>query len=172
MRFGYEHRKDYLLHMKGSTPILRKRGRSMFKKILYPTDFSDVAMKAFEYVKKLKITGAEEVVILHVLDQRSVGTIAMYIEKDVITLERNWEESARKQIAPLAEELERIGYKVKVRIEEEVPFRDILKVEDEEDVSLIVMGSHGRSNVEEMLLGSVSEKIVRKAKKPILIIKR
>jgi len=144
----------------------------MFKKILYPTDFSDVAMKAFDYVKQLKITGAEEVVILHVIDQRSVETIATHTEKDIITLERNWEESAREKIAPLAEELETIGYRVKIRIEEEVPFRDILKVEDKEDVSVIVMGSHGKSNVAEMLLGSVSEKIVRKAKKPVLIIKR
>jgi len=41
-----------------------------------------------------------------------------------------------------------------------------------EDISLIVIGSHGRSNLEEMLLGSVSEKVIRKCKKPVLVIKR
>ena len=38
----------------------------MFEKILYPTDFSDVAEKALNYVKKLKDSGAREVIVLHV----------------------------------------------------------------------------------------------------------
>ncbi|HDN51037.1 MAG TPA: universal stress protein, partial [Thermoplasmatales archaeon] len=44
----------------------------MFRKILYPTDFSKDAEKALEYVKKLKETGTEEVVILHVIDGESL----------------------------------------------------------------------------------------------------
>lgn len=57
------------------------------------------------------------------------------------------------------------------RIEVGIPLREILKVE-EEDVSVIAIGSHGKSNLQEMFLGSVSEKVARKCKKPILIIKR
>jgi nucleotide-binding universal stress UspA family protein len=45
-------------------------------------------------------------------------------------------------------------------------------VEDEEDVSIIVIGSHGRSNIEEIFLGSVSENVMRKSKSPVLIVKR
>jgi len=44
----------------------------MFRKILYPTDFSKDAEKALEYVKKLKEAGTEEVVILHVIDGESL----------------------------------------------------------------------------------------------------
>jgi len=40
------------------------------------------------------------------------------------------------------------------------------------DVSLIVIGFHGKSNVEEMLLGSVSKKVITKANQPVLVIKR
>jgi nucleotide-binding universal stress UspA family protein len=72
----------------------------------------------------------------------------------------------------MEDELKKLGFQVKVRIEREVPFREILKVEEEEDVSVIVIGSHGKSNIGEMLLGSVSEKVVRKSKKPVLIVKR
>ena len=50
--------------------------------------------------------------------------------------------------------------------------REILWVEAKEAVSVIVIGSHGKSNLQEMLLGSVSEKVARKCKKPILIVKR
>jgi hypothetical protein len=42
----------------------------MFEKILYPTDFSDVAVKTLEYVKRLKASGAKEVIVLHVNDER------------------------------------------------------------------------------------------------------
>jgi len=47
-----------------------------------------------------------------------------------------------------------------------------LRVEEEEKVSLIVIGSHGKTNIKEMLMGSVSEKVVRRAKNPVLVIKR
>jgi len=45
-------------------------------------------------------------------------------------------------------------------------------VEDEEDVSAIVIGSHGKSNIKEMFLGSVSENAIRYCKKPVLVVKR
>ena len=47
-----------------------------------------------------------------------------------------------------------------------------MRVEEEEDISVIVIGSHGKSNLEEMFMGSVSEKVVRKCKGPVLVIKR
>jgi len=144
----------------------------MFKKILYPTDFSDVAMKAFEFVKKLKTTGAEEVVILHVIDKKSVDALAMYTDKDFIKIERDWSEKARQTLNPLEDELKESGFNVKVIVKEEIPFRAILRAEEEEGVSVIVIGSHGKSNIKEMLLGSVSEKVVRKAKSPVLVVKR
>ena len=59
-----------------------------------------------------------------------------------------------------------------MRIEKGIPFKEILRVENEEDIPLIVIGSHGKSNVEEMLLGSVSEKVIRKAKSPVFVVKR
>jgi len=48
----------------------------------------------------------------------------------------------------------------------------ILEIEAEESVSVIVLGSHGKSNVKEMLLGSVSEHVIRNCRKPVLVIKR
>ena len=50
----------------------------MFRKILYPTDFSDVSYKALDYVKQLKDVGTEEVVVLHVIDTRSFSIPEIY----------------------------------------------------------------------------------------------
>lgn len=148
----------------------------MFRKVLYPTDFSDVAGKAMGYLKQLKDAGTEEVVILHIVDARYIHRnlhIPMpYALKDFSELEEKYAIEAQDAANSLAETLTEMGFKVKVRIERGIPFKEILRVESEEDVSLIVIGSHGRSNVEEMLLGSVSEKVIRKAKKPVLVVKR
>jgi nucleotide-binding universal stress UspA family protein len=156
--------------------LLTAREVKMFRKVLYPTDFSDVAGKAMGYLKQLKDAGTEEVVILHVVDARYIHRnlhIPMhYALKDFSELEEKYAIEAQDAANTLAETLTEMGFEVKVRIERGIPFKEILRVESEEDVSLIVIGSHGRSNVEEMLLGSVSEKVIRKAKKPVLVVKR
>ena len=64
------------------------------------------------------------------------------------------------------------GLEVKTRIESGIPLQEILRAEAEEDVSVIVIGSHGMSNLQEIFLGSVSEKVIRKCKKPVLVVKR
>jgi nucleotide-binding universal stress UspA family protein len=73
---------------------------------------------------------------------------------------------------PVADELEKAGLKVKTIIRTGVPVLEILKAEEAENVSIIVIGSHGKSNLEEMFMGSVSEKVSRKCKRPVLIVKR
>ncbi len=144
----------------------------MFRKILYPTDFSDVSKKAFEYLLKLKEAGTEEVVILHVVDTRSLHIPEVYSLFDLSLLGEKQELAAREDADKTAERLANWGIKAIVRIERGIPFREILRVEAEEDVSLILIGSHGKSNVQEMLLGSVAEQVIRKAKKPVLVVKR
>jgi nucleotide-binding universal stress UspA family protein len=79
---------------------------------------------------------------------------------------------AKKEMDAVERELKGNGFIVKVKIERGIPFQIILRVEHEEDVSAIVIGSHGKSNIKEMLLGSVSEAVIRKSKKPVLVVKR
>ena len=146
----------------------------MFEKILYPTDFSEASKRALEYVKGLKEAGVKEVVLLYVVDRREVEVLKRYdyltffSDKDPMELMRGKAEEGAKA---LVKEVEQEGLKVKIRIEEGIPFEEILKVEEEENVSLVVLGSHGRSSIERMLLGSVSEKVVRKSKKPVLVVR-
>jgi nucleotide-binding universal stress UspA family protein len=151
-----------------------KRRLKMFKKILYPTDFSDVSKKALDYIKQLKEAGTNQVVVLHVIDEREIEQIGHLPEVgvNVKELEKRREEYAREEIKAIEAELKKSGFTVKTRIEKGIPFRDILKAEKEEDVSVVVIGSHGKSCITEMLLGSVSEKVVRKSSKPVLVVRR
>lgn len=146
----------------------------MFEKILFPTDFSDVSKKAHAYIKQLKEAGAKEVVVMHVIDQREVESFSQHAarEFDVKEVEKKRDQYTREQLKTIKGELQESGFKVKVRTERGIPFTEILRVEQEEGISLIVLGSHGKSVVKEMLLGSVSEKVIRKSSKPVLVIRR
>ncbi|MDD5723121.1 MAG: universal stress protein [Syntrophales bacterium] len=143
----------------------------MFEKILYPTDFSHEAHRALDFVVRLKDAGAREVVVLHVIDKGSFDAIARYATKDILEIEKNLKERAIAEMRPIEERLEKEGLKVKVIITKAVPYMGILEVEKNEKISAIVIGSHGMSNIEEIFLGSVSEKIVRRAKTPVLVVR-
>lgn len=72
---------------------------------------------------------------------------------------------------PIELELKAAGFKVTSRVEEGVPHVKILEVANEENVSAIILGSHGRSNLSSVLLGSVSDYVIRHAKKPVIVVK-
>ncbi len=143
----------------------------MFEKILYPTDFSEVSTKVLGYVKRLRETGTQEVVALHVIDKKSLEFM-FYDTQKSLEAETELIQRAQQDMERIVDELNRCGFIARARIETADPFREIVRIEEEEDISLIVIGSHGKSNIEEMLLGSVSEKVVRKAKGPVLVVKR
>ena len=144
----------------------------MFKKILFPTDFSDVAARALDLVKQLKDSGAEEVVVLNVMEGKYYYLSEEYPTVDLEILDKNTRKDVIKKLAVVANALSEKGYKVKVITARGVPASEILRIEQEEKVSIIVLGSHGMSNLKEMLLGSVSEAVIRKSKQPVLVIKR
>ena len=144
----------------------------MFEKILYPTDFSDVSKKALNYLAQLKKAGTKEIIVLHVIDEKGIDAISRYAPGSAEPIIREITEEAREEGKKIEKKLMQSGFIVKIRIETGVPLKEILKVEEEEKVSVIVIGSHGKTNLEEMFLGSVSEKVIRQSKNPVLIVKR
>ena len=144
----------------------------MFEKILYPTDFSEVSKKAFDVVKQLKDSGAKEVIVLHVIDSRFFDAMAWYATKNIANIEVDLVDVVKKEIDSVEEDLQRAGFEVRVRIEKGVPASEILRAAKEENVSVIVIGSHGMSNIQEMIMGSVSEKVIRRSEDLVLVVKR
>jgi nucleotide-binding universal stress UspA family protein len=142
----------------------------MFKTILFPTDFSDVSQKAVKYIKQLKGAGAQEVVVLHVIDERELAVLTQ-VGDLYLQLTAQMEQEIEKKMAAIEADIVAAGLRVKVKVKTGNPFREIMAAAAEK-VSLIVLGSHGRSNISEMLLGSVSENVIRHAKVPILVISR
>ena len=150
----------------------------MFRKILYPTDFSEDAGNALEYVKKLKDAGTEEVVILYVVHASAIDSVmegcvwagldAEECREDVLAEIIEKKEQAAKEVL---REIEKVGIKGKVLIKVGKPANEILRVAEEEKTSLIIMGAHGEGKLEHMLTGSVSENVVRHANVPVMLVR-
>ena len=146
----------------------------MFKKVLFPTDYSDASKKALDYVKKLKEAGTEEVILLHVLDDAELHSLKYYgaSNPDIYdTVNKLNHQRAKEELAIIADELKKTGLTVRVMIVKGIPFQEILRIEEKEDVSMVVIGSHGKSAIEGVLLGSVSTKVVRRSTRPVLVIR-
>lgn len=88
------------------------------------------------------------------------------------SVNKQLEKDAFEELKPIKSKLGKAGFGVKLRVERGNPKLKILEVEQEEDVSAIVLGSHGKSDIREMFLGSVSEHVIRHCNKPVLVIKR
>lgn len=135
--------------------------KPMFRKILYPTDFSECAERALEYVKRVKEAGAEEVVALHVVEKGETKE----------EIERNKKE-AEKRLKGVAGELTKLGFTVKTLVEVGIPPKEILKVANEEKATVVMMGSRGLGFIKGMLIGSTSDRVVREAEIPVFMCKR
>jgi len=154
----------------------------LFKKILYPTDFSDLAEVAKEYVKKLKEANAEEVVVLHVIHplEFSLPAFDDPFALDVATIyahipeiERAILESHEKALKEIEKELSSLGFKVKTVMTVGDPKEEIVRVAKEEKVSVIVIGYHGKSLLERILeIGSTAKAVISKAECPVLVVKK
>ena len=143
----------------------------MFKKILFPTDFSDVSHKAVKYIKQLKSAGAHEVIVLHVIDEKELLVLSR-VPDQYLQITADMEKEIEKKMTSIVVDMTAEGFQVKPKVKTGKPFKEIMLTAAEEKVSIIVIGSHGKSNIEEMLIGSVSENVIRHAKVPLLVISR
>lgn len=132
--------------------------------ILFSTDFSENADIAFEYVKNMVEKGVSEVTIVHVQDQSKIDP---YLTSRLT----EFNEIDNERLLKLKEELLDISdIDVNIRIPFGSPTSEIMKIINEEKISLVVMGTQGRGFIKEVFVGSVSHNIVRHAPTSVLLI--
>lgn len=146
----------------------------MYRSILFPTDFSETANKSLNYIVQLRGAGSQEVIVLHVINRHILDGLVRHgvLDVQVEQWERKAREVAEESLTKMRKRLELKGFAVKVMIETGYPAKVILEVERRVRPSLIVVGSHGRSSISDMLLGSVSDHVIRKSRYPVLVVKR
>jgi len=120
----------------------------LFQRVLFATDFSENANRAFDAFSYLR-HATEEVTLVHVRSPK---------DEDV-----DADASPQEQLAEHASTLENWGIETQVEVRHGDPANEILAVESEVTPSTILVGSKGRSRIRRLLLGSVSEEIVAQA---------
>ena len=140
------------------------------KRILVPIDFSDCSKKALQYAKPFAEQFHAEIVLLHVssvnyMVAEGFGGI------DLPTLRTDLMEDAEKQLGEIAGVLESNGASVTLNVREGRAASEIVEYAKEANVDLIVMSTHGYSNIKHVLLGSVTENVVRHAPCPTLAVR-
>jgi nucleotide-binding universal stress UspA family protein len=130
-----------------------------------------VSQKAVKYIKQLKGAGAQEVIVLHVIDEKELLVLSR-VPDQYLKITTMMEKEIAKELAVVEADMAAEGFSVKLKVKTGKPFTEIMMTATEEKVSIIVVGSHGKSNIGEMLMGSVSENVIRHAKVPLLVISR
>ena len=140
------------------------------KNILCPTDFSDISKSAIDYAVSMARSFDAKLILMHSEDQ-----LHGFDQYQILALTPH--EIAEKMLKQAEAELEQIAgniakdIKVETAVRQGKAFVEIIQMAAERDVDLIVMGSHGRTGLSHAMLGSVAEKVVRKAPCPVLIAK-
>ncbi len=141
-------------------------------RILIPTDFSKHSENALTYALAFAEKFGAELYLLHV-----VQDLALFIP-DAVTVAPPIAPPVEQLTAAVREALNNVVREhrleqspVHVEVREGAPFYEIIRFAKEKDIDLIVMGTHGHSGLAHVLLGSVSEKVVRKAPCPVLTVR-
>jgi nucleotide-binding universal stress UspA family protein len=141
------------------------------RRILVPTDFSQHSHNALRYATAFGEKFGAELYLLHVVQDLALffpdaisGTPPMLppTEQMMASVRESLDQWARDQLEKLA---------VHRLVREGAPFYEIISCAKENDVDLIIMGTHGRGFLAHMLMGSVAEKVVRKAPCPVLTVR-
>jgi universal stress protein A len=146
----------------------------LFKRILCPIDFSDCSMRALKYASSLAQEADACLTVAHVFELE--GTLPQNwrdtltpksIREELIKLE----DERREKLAHAVPEQVNTYCKVERVLASGTPSRAILRLADEHQAELIVIGVHGRSAIDMTVFGSTTNRVVREARCPVLTVR-
>ncbi len=146
----------------------------MFKteKILVPTDFTEFSDKALKKGLDIAETFNAEIFLLHVIPE-DIGISSTFLDRE--TLDDIHQKMEMESMKEMEEQVERIigNKKIKVNyvIKRGIPYHEILKYEEEAGADLVVIASHSKSKIEEAFFGSTTEKVVRRSKVSVFVVR-
>jgi nucleotide-binding universal stress UspA family protein len=142
------------------------------RRVLHPSDFSSASRGAFTKAVDLARENKAELILLHV---RSLVVPMMgegYMSPQTYQeFEDAGRESAQKQMQKLVGEAKKKGVRVRGLVSEGAAHEQIVKAARSQKADMIVMGTHGRTGVSKLFLGSVAGRVVSMAPVPVLTVR-
>lgn len=142
----------------------------MFKKILCPLDFSEFTKEVVAYAADIAKRYRAELHVLHVIPNLTYFTPyeSFLTPENLVAIEKNIQDEVDRDFKKV---LGTVDIDVRKAVRTGVAFVEIIDYAKTEGIDLIVMGTHGRSGIEHILIGNVAEKVVRKSPCPVMTIR-
>ena len=140
-------------------------------RILVPVDFSENSKAALQYARGLAEQFGAEVHLLHVISSdttMAIGSDGFFSVSDSVMQELR--DAVTRHLQESAATIQNSVKQVVQETREGAPFAEIVQYAKSNDIDMIVLGTHGRTGISHLLIGSVAEKVVRKARCPVLTI--
>jgi len=141
------------------------------QRFLVPVDFSEYANQALDYAIGLASKLGARLTLLHVIQSLPLGGFDMGV-----TLPYTYIQDLEAEIAnSMQAYLQRVtaaGLEGETAVVHGVPFQEIIETAKTQQIDLIVMGTHGRTGLLHVLLGSVAATVVRLAPCPVLVVRQ
>jgi nucleotide-binding universal stress UspA family protein len=138
--------------------------------VLHPTDFSDASQPAFEEALEMAKTQKAKLVLVHV--REPVTQLSAYLTPATYEqVEQAAETAARKQFDGLLARAKKAGVTAADLSTDGIPSEQIIAEAKRQKADIIVMGTHGRTGMQKLLLGSVAERVVAGAPCPVLTVR-
>jgi nucleotide-binding universal stress UspA family protein len=140
----------------------------MYDSILVPTDGSMQAMNAVERGVQLAAKLGATLHVIYVIDEFEGKIVPITKEQDEKRAE--YEAYGEEVTGEVAEMAEQAGVDCVTAVLDGVTSREIVDYAEDNDIDMVVMGSRGRTNLEAALMGSVTDRVVRKLDVPVTIV--
>jgi universal stress protein A len=138
------------------------------QRFLVPIDFSEYANQALEYAINLAGKLDACLTLLHVIQSVPLGGVDMGVTLPYIYLQ-DLEAEIMQSMEACRTRVTAAGLEGEIVVVHGVPFHEIVETAKRQKVDLIIIGTHGRTGLQHILLGSVAEKVVRLAPCPVLV---
>ncbi len=160
LRYGKTHllllRNDLLGEPDGA--VFKRHCPGIFSRVLFPTDFSGPADEALSFLKGLE--GLGEIHLLHVVTK---GETQEEVESNI--------NEATTKLGEIIDDLVGAGLSVKVHIRLGRPTDEIVSIVESEDISLVLMSSHGKGFLTGLIIGSTTLGVAIHTNKPLMVIR-
>jgi nucleotide-binding universal stress UspA family protein len=140
-------------------------------KILCPIDFSRHSQIALEHAESIAAKFGAELIVAHIVEPVLYPVAYGLPPVAPVNYEENAKESAVKALAPLVEALNGRGVVARALVDSGTASMRICDIAGEEQVSMVVLATHGYTGIRHVLLGSTAERVVRKSPCPVLTVK-
>ena len=140
------------------------------KKILCPIDFSACSTYALTYAIDLSLKDHASLYLIHVMETY-MGDIGDILKQIDLLLDDKQTDSLKMRLINLIPDEIQTNISIDTLVVKGVPFVEIIKAAKGNQADLIVMGTHGKTGLEHILIGSVAERVIQRSPCPVLSIR-